>query len=117
MERDRGEPERVDAGAVGREDRAEDGRGCLVAHDHAAVFFAVAVSEDREIEAAGEGVENLVDVLEHERRFGHVRAAHVLGQPGAGGLGVDELIRRLRAVTHRERGAGVKLSGFFAPGD
>ena len=38
-------------------------------------------------------------------------AAQALGQPGARRLRAHELVRRLRAVAHRQLGVGVELAG------
>jgi hypothetical protein len=48
---------------------------------------------------------------QHERVLLHVRAAHPLGKAGRRRLRADEIVRRLRAVAHRQRAVGVELAG------
>ena len=94
---------------IRRQHRRKHRRLRLVAHRDAAAFFAIAAAEDLEIEPAREALQNLRHVLEHERILRHVRAAHVLGQAGAGRLLVHEIVRRLRAVAHRQRAVLVEI--------
>ena len=109
LQRNHRQPQRVHARRIRRQHRREHRRLGLVAHRHAAAFFAVAAAEDFEIEPAREAVENLLHVLEHERILRHVGPAHVLGQAGAGRLLMHEIVRRLRAVAHRQRAVLVQI--------
>jgi len=76
-------------------------------------FHAVALGEDVEIEPAGERVEDLVHVAQHEVVLLHVELAHVLGQAGGGRLHPGELVGRLGPVAQRQLGLGVQLAGLL----
>ncbi len=92
------QPKGVHAGRIAGQHHAENRSLRLVADRHAALFHTVATSQDVEIEAARQGVENFLHLVEHEMIFLHVEATHMLGQAGGRRLHADELIRRLRAV-------------------
>ena len=113
LHRDDGQPKRVDAGRVRRQHETEHGRGRLITHHHAAAFVAVAARENVQRQPAREAVENLVHVREHEVVLRHVELAHVLGQAGGRGLLAREVVGRLRAVAHRQRGVAVEVGGLL----
>ena len=85
----------------------------LVADDHARDSMPQPRGQNIEVQAAGEAVEDLIHVAQHERILLHVRPAHVLGQAGAGRLLMDEIVRRLRAVAHRQGAAFVQIGRRF----
>ena len=78
---------------------------------HASVFDAVTPAENLQRQAPRQTVQDLPHVAQHERILRDVGAAHVLRQSGAGRLLADEILRRLRAVAHRQRPGLVQVGG------
>ena len=111
LQRHGGQPQRVHAGRVGRQHGAQHGRLGLIADDHAAIFQAPAPGQNLQRQAAGQAVQDLPHVAEHEGILRDVGAAHVLRQSGAGRLLADEILRRLHAVAHRQRPVFVQVGG------
>jgi hypothetical protein len=114
---DDGQPKGMYAGRVGRENQSHHGRLRLVADHHAAFFDAIPPAENVEIEPAGQRVEHLIHVGQHEIVLLHVRRAHVLGQAGRGRLLAGEFLRRLLAVAHRQRGVEIEVGRLLDPFD
>ena len=116
LHRDDRHPQRVHARRVRRQHETEHRALRLIADRHAALL-ALAGREHVERQAARQRLEDVAHLAEHERVLLHVRAAHALGQPGGRRLRVHELVGRLRAVAHRQRGVHVELAGLADPGD
>ncbi len=117
LKRNRRQPQRMHARRIRRQHGRQHRRLRLVADRDAASFFAIPAAQDVEIESPRQAAENLLHVLEHERILGHVRPAHMLGQPRARRLLMDEIVGRLRAVAHRQRAVLIQIGRFAKHGN
>jgi len=91
LHRDDGQPERVHAGRVGREDQPEHRAFGLVADRHAA-FLAVASRQHVQIEIARERSEDAPHLGQHEAVLLHVAFTQVFRDAGRARLRARELV-------------------------
>jgi hypothetical protein len=75
------------------------------------VLFAVSRREDVQIEPAGQRLEDVAHLAEHELILLHVRAAEGFGQPRARGLLPGEIVWCLRSIAERQLGVRVEIAG------
>ena len=77
------QPQTVNARGVRGQDHAQYRRRGLVAAHHP-VFFAVASTQDAQVQPAGKRSEDVLQICQHIVELLHVLAAHVLGQSRGG---------------------------------
>ena len=109
LQRNHGQPQRVHPRRVRGQHEPHHRTLHLIA-DRDAPLLAVPRRQHVERQAAGQRRENGAHLGQHERIFLHVRPAHPLGQPRARRLRPHELVGRLAAVAHRQRGIHIQLA-------
>ena len=110
LHRNNRKPQCVNTRRVAGQYHTEHRRLRLVAQLATLRIDPIAGTENRKIQPARQGVEDLVHVLENKADLRHVLAAHMLGKSGRRGLLTHEVVGRLRAIAKRQLRISKKLS-------
>ena len=90
---------------------------CLVTDDDPAILQAIPLTQNVQVKAAGQGVKNLLDVLQDECVLRDVRATENFGKPSRRRLLPDEIVDRLCTISQWKFSRLEESSGLFHHGN